>query len=131
VAHLFDVLHVRLNRREKCFELGTRSKSFRVPLFGIPFDPEDVAFLRFRALGELIGLAVAGSVQRCPCVLVGFLKVCTSRLINLVSDVFNDHGLLPLALLRRRREAVFCFHICGLARPVGTNLLPGVPNVSF
>jgi hypothetical protein len=43
--------------------------------------------------------------------LVGFLKVRTSRFINLVSDVFNDHGLLPLpfCVAAVRRYSVFTY----------------------
>ena len=63
MPHLLDVVHIRTNVGETSLEFSAGAKAFEVPLFGVPFEPQDETARIFGALSEFVGKAVFGSDQ--------------------------------------------------------------------
>jgi hypothetical protein len=64
VPHFLNVIHIRPDQRKKGLEFGAAPKPFQVPLFGIPFEPENETGFVFAAMGEFVRQAILRGSQR-------------------------------------------------------------------
>src|SRR4029453_14092047 len=93
VTHLLDVVYERTDRLEQASELGALSETGKVSLLGIPLDPNDMLCRILAAARNFVALAVLGRFEGLGRAPVGVLECFRPCVVDVVTDVLNNHGL--------------------------------------
>src|SRR5205807_7283671 len=108
--------------REERRKFRTFAEALQMSFFRIPLEAQNKMLGIFGALGQFVGQAIFGGLQRFGGFLVIFLELFPARFVDSVTGVFDNHDVLSLLC----RNAVRSRELASSAK-LGTKLRSPIP----